>query len=105
MSLFSQLFHSKPTEIPQPRVAARLNALEEKLSGLERELRGISREVQDVWEKTRRRLDRYKAWSQPRKDGKFGAEDAAQSTNGPTSNPYYTHSQIDAEARKKGLIQ
>jgi len=71
----------------------------------------LKREQDDHAEKTRRSLERYRARLQPRKDGKFGPEDAPDADNGSGLTQGYggvtaaNHREIEAMARERGLLK
>jgi len=111
MSLFSQLFHSKPTAIPQLPVNPPLASMQDDFRVLRLEVSRLREEFEELTEKTSRKLKRYAAWAQPRKDGKFGPQEPADGSNGSTliqgygAVPTPTHAQIEAMARERSLLK
>lgn len=103
----TRFFHRPSTAFPQAEVLLRIDEIGRSQGELEHAFTLLRRSMEDFEERTARKLDRYRKWQQTRKGGKFGnlgPEDVAQSTNDSGSIPSYTHKQIEAAARKQGLL-
>lgn len=111
MGLFSQLFHSKPTASPQLPREPFIADLQEQIRINARQITQLSEDLEELKETTSRKLKRYAAWAQPRKDGKFGPQGIVESDNGSPlihgygSVPTPTHDQIEAMARERNLLK
>ena len=104
---FPQFIHSSRTVGERRELVEKLNESQQEIRELRQELTLLRRNVDDLEEKHSRRLNSLRAQLQQRKAGKFGPEDAPQSTNGegltlvPTA---MTHDEIEALARERGKI-
>jgi len=105
MGLFSQLFHRFTTEEKQLRDRIDTGPFQHELQALKRDLAALRLEYVAEKEKTSKKLESYRARSQPRKDGKFSTQEPAQSSpDGDVMDPP-THDDIENMARRQGLIR
>ena len=105
MNIFSKWFHRQLTEDPQAVYRDEIDALQTENRSLRQEFAILGREVQEQAENNERRMKKFRAWVQPRKDGKFGPEDAPDGANVQPVILNPTHDQITAQFRLKGLIR
>ena len=94
-------FRKSSTSESQGTLRVRITELEAEIKAIKREIRVLTGTWEDHEDRVTRRLERYRAWAKPRKDGKFAAEEQNGTPALPT-NP--THDQIRAEARRQGLM-
>ena len=111
MGRFSQLFNRIPTAYPQDLEHQHIVNLQADVRANTRKISQLVEDLDDLAEKTSRKLKRYAAWAQPRKDGKFGSQEPSESDNdssliqGYGSVPTPSHEQIQAMARERSLIK
>ncbi len=105
MGIFSQLLNRFSTGQKQIQDSIDTGPLQLQLQALKGDLANLRSEYQADAEKTSKKLESYRARSQPRKDGKFSTEDRPEApiNGGLVEQP--THDQIEDLARSKGLIR
>lgn len=103
MNWFSQVIHRFSTASGPNANRLLIRELQHDIQVVRKGLAVLSREQQEHAEKTSKNLESYRARKQPRKDGKFAAEDPADALFNGSSMEDPTHEQIEAMARAGGL--
>ncbi len=105
MGFFAQLFHRLSTGPVQPPDAEPLARLQVEVSALTAAFAALTQDYDDHTEKISKKLESYRARSQPRKGGRFAPEDGAESPKDGSSIVDPTHEDIERLARSRGIIR
>jgi len=103
--MIRQLIDRLSTAFTQPNYRKEIAGLQEAYRLLRSDLAALDAKSEEHAEKTRLTLERYRARSQPRKDGRFSSEDPAEPTNSRRVMDQPTHEEIEQMVRSQGSIR